>query len=101
MAGAQPGTGYFGFNRLTHQYQNAWTDLTETLEIAELGSMKLYIVDYHLQACQLQLAQGNREAAATHLAEAERMVIATGYGCRKDEIAELKDELPYEKIINH
>ncbi|MCP5051229.1 MAG: toll/interleukin-1 receptor domain-containing protein, partial [bacterium] len=34
-------------------FHHAWTDLNETLEIAQMGEMKLHLVDYHLEAARV------------------------------------------------
>jgi hypothetical protein len=42
-------------------------DLHEALEIAQLGSMNLFIADYHLEAGKLCQAQGKQQDARKHL----------------------------------
>jgi hypothetical protein len=46
--------------RIQTQFPQAWVDLEEAREIAERGDMKLWLVDYHLEAarivnCQLRI----------------------------------------------
>jgi hypothetical protein len=64
----------------------AWDDLNETLEIAELGSMKLHLVDYHLEAGRLCDDEGKHDKAKTHFETAKKMIEETGYHRRDKEI---------------
>jgi len=65
----------------------AESDLQEALEIAESGSMGLYLVDYHLEMAHLRRAQGRDAEAEQHKAEALQRVKETGY-LRRLEAAE-------------
>lgn len=38
--------------RHRQEFPNAWADLDEAREIAEYGEMRLFLVDYHLEACR-------------------------------------------------
>ncbi len=51
--------------------------------------MRLFGCDAHLEYARLALAEGNREKAREHVAEAKRLVEETGYGSRRPEIDEL------------
>jgi tetratricopeptide (TPR) repeat protein len=78
--------------RRQKQFSKAWDDLNEALEIAELGSMKLYIVDYHLEAGRLCQDEGNKVGADEHFKIAAKMIEETGYHRRDKEV---------KKVIGH
>jgi tetratricopeptide (TPR) repeat protein len=87
------------FYRVQNQFPEAWDDLAEALEIAERGDMKLWLVDYHLEASRLLFSEhtlakvGNLrkgELAArlkNHVEQAEKLVQQTGYHRRDPEVA--------------
>jgi tetratricopeptide (TPR) repeat protein len=52
------------FYRVQNEFPKAWDDLEEAREIAERGEMKLWLVDYHLEACRLCLAQVSAKSSA-------------------------------------
>jgi tetratricopeptide (TPR) repeat protein len=60
----------------------AEADLSEALEIAERGSMRLFECDAHLEWARLCRVRGETEAADRHLAVARKLVEETGYGRR-------------------
>ncbi|NIM11320.1 MAG: hypothetical protein GTO45_04955, partial [Candidatus Aminicenantes bacterium] len=72
--------------RLMKQFSSAWDDLEEAEEIAELGSMKLYLCDYHLEAGRLYLAEKKNKQADHHFSIAKEMIEETGYFRRKNEV---------------
>ena len=101
-----------------HKYQEyflkSWADLDEAREIAEYGQMRLFLTDYHLEACrnikaQLAVAKDslpgfeiieNGESLSLtkeemqakfmdHFKEAERLVKETGYHRRDGELGEI------------
>jgi tetratricopeptide (TPR) repeat protein len=45
------------YYRLQNQFPQAWDDLEEAREIAERGEMKLWLVDYHLEASRLLISE--------------------------------------------
>ncbi len=52
--------------RMQNQFPQAWDDLEEAREIAERGEMKLWLVDYHLEASRLLISEfGFRNGAHT------------------------------------
>ena len=63
----------------------AATDLAEVLEIAESGSMGLYLVDYHLGMARLRRLENQPAEVEKHKAEALRRIGETGYLRRKGE----------------
>jgi tetratricopeptide (TPR) repeat protein len=81
--------------RVQHEFTKAWDDLAEAQEIADRGGMKLWLVDYHLEAGRLCLEDGERktEDAAGHLAEAKRLVEETGYHRRDPEVLLLEAQV--------
>jgi len=72
--------------RRQKQFSNAWDDLKEAEEIATLGSMKLYLVDYHLEAGRLCKDEGKVDEAKYHFETAARMIKETGYHRRDGEV---------------
>jgi tetratricopeptide (TPR) repeat protein len=53
------------YYRLQQQFSQAWEDLDEAREIAERGDMRLWLVDYHLEAGRVisdQLAVGSLQS---------------------------------------
>jgi tetratricopeptide (TPR) repeat protein len=65
--------------RLQKQFSKAWDDLKEAREIATLGSMKLHLVDYHLEAGRVRREQGKEADAVRHFETARKMIKETGY----------------------
>ncbi len=103
--------------RLKNDFISSWADLDEVEEIAEYGQMRLYLTDYHLEACrniQAQIADNScfeiiengeiltltkkemRAKFTLHLKEAERLVQKAGYHRRDEEVEGLNK---YWKII--
>jgi tetratricopeptide (TPR) repeat protein len=78
--------------RLQNQFSNAREDLNEAQEIAELGTMKLHLVDYHLEARRACEAEGKKQEAEGHFLKAEEMIEETGYYRRKEEAEKLRSE---------
>ncbi len=99
--------------RVQNQFPQAWDDLEEAREIAERGDMKLWMVDYHLEAgrivnCQLSVASlqsagggfevlvDGREVRLNrdemigrlklHVEQADKLVQETGYRRRSPEV---------------
>jgi len=85
-------------NRAQNEFALASADLEEAREIAERGEMKLFLADYHLEACKLQVASGKRQEAKENLAIAKEMIEKMGYGRRKPEVEALRRELEELKI---
>lgn len=63
--------------------------LNEALEIAELGSMKLYLADYHLEAGRLHLAEKKIPEAKKHFNIAKEMIDKMGYHRRDQEVIDV------------
>ena len=74
------------FQRLRGNVADAEADLTEALEIAERGSMRLHACDAHIEWARLCLQRGDAEAARGHVAMARRLVEETGYGRRERDV---------------
>jgi hypothetical protein len=72
------------------QYANAWDDLKEAEEIAEMGGMKLFLCDYHLEAARLCAAQGKDKEAEQHFTIAKKIIEETGYHRRDKEVERLR-----------
>lgn len=60
-------------------------DLAEVLEIAESGSMGLYLVDYHIEMARLRRLENQPAEVEKHKAEALRRIGETGYFRRQAE----------------
>ena len=64
----------------------AEADLSEALEIAERGSMRLLECDAHLEWARLCRQRGDRDGLERHVARARKLVEETGYGRRRREV---------------
>ncbi len=73
-------------SRLQGNFSHAWEDLNEAKEIAELGDMKLHLVDYHLESARVSSAEGKSDEAGSHFKTAAKMIEETGYHRRDAEI---------------
>ncbi|KAA3660091.1 MAG: hypothetical protein DWQ10_07490 [Calditrichaeota bacterium] len=90
--------------RALGQFEPAWEDLHEALEIAERGDMRLWLTDYHLEAARLCLAEMEAGSlrleagdlkleAGEHTRAAAKLVEETGYHRRDLEVDELEEAL--------
>jgi tetratricopeptide (TPR) repeat protein len=80
-------------HRLRGNRSGAAADLSEALEIAERGGMRLHACDAHLECARLDLQQDDIAAARKHVAAARRLVNETGYKRREREVAWLERRL--------
>jgi len=55
-------------------------DVDEAMRIAKRSEMRLFQCDADLEYARLALANGDRQKARGHVAEARRLVEETGYG---------------------
>ncbi|MEM9548305.1 MAG: TIR domain-containing protein [Bacteroidota bacterium] len=103
-------------SRHQHNFLAAWTDLDEAREIVEYGRMKLYRVDYYLEACRVINAQLKRDGPLSgkyeiiengevlnlsrteieekfklFFNEAEYLISQCGYHLRDGELEELRE----------
>jgi len=81
--------------RLRGDRAGAAADLTEVLEVAERGGMRLHACDAHLEWARLDLQQGDAAAAQAHVTVARRLVNETEYGRREREVAWLEGRLKH------
>ncbi|HEV7784130.1 MAG TPA: hypothetical protein VGQ28_02270, partial [Thermoanaerobaculia bacterium] len=72
--------------RFRSDFAAAAADLTEALEIAERGPMRLHECDAHLEWARLCRDQGDLAAAQQHVARARVLVEETGYKRREREV---------------
>jgi tetratricopeptide (TPR) repeat protein len=79
--------------RFRSDFTGAAVDLTEALEIAERGPMRLHECDAHLEWARLCRDQGDLAAARRHVARARELVNETGYGRREREVRWLEKTL--------
>ncbi|HKH45333.1 MAG TPA: hypothetical protein VKM72_11765 [Thermoanaerobaculia bacterium] len=79
--------------RFQSDFTGAAADLTEALEIAELGQMRLHECDAHLEWVRLCRDQEDLDAARRHVARARVLVNETGYGRRAREVGWLEGVL--------
>jgi TIR domain len=82
--------------RFRSDFASAAADLSEALEIAERGPMRLHECDAHLEWARLCRDQGDLPEAHQHLARAREVVNQTGYKRREREVAWLEKELAKE-----
>jgi tetratricopeptide (TPR) repeat protein len=80
--------------RLRADFAGAAADLTEALEIAERGPMRLHECDAHLEWARLCRDQGDVAAARRHVARAGELVRETGYKRREREVGWLEKASP-------
>ena len=119
-AGTQHNLPWGLFARATlfrHQndFLKSWVDLNEAREIAEYGQMRLYLTDYHLEACrnikaQFAISKTKKEFTIIeegieknvskekmkklfneHIAKAGKLIEKTGYHRRDKELTELRE----------
>jgi tetratricopeptide (TPR) repeat protein len=79
--------------RFRSDFTGAAADLTEAMEIAERGPMRLHECDAHLEWARLCRDQGDLSAARRHVARARELVNETGYGRREREVRWLEGTL--------
>ena len=79
--------------RQQKEFSKAWSNLEEAREIAERGGMKLYLADYHLEACRVCLDERKKEEAREHLDNARKLIEETGYHRRDREVGEMEERL--------
>jgi len=77
-------------HRLRGNLTSAAADLSEALEIAERGGMRLHACDAHLGWARLRLQQSKLKAARKHVELARQLVNETGYKRREREVAWLE-----------
>jgi tetratricopeptide (TPR) repeat protein len=78
------------YYRLRQDYANARRDLKEALEIIELGDMRLYLADYHLEAARLRRDEGLFTEMEDHLREAEELIEKMQYFRRSGEVKRIR-----------
>lgn len=79
------------FFRLSGDFVKAQQDLDEVFEIAEPSGMRLFLTDYHLESVRLGQAAGwDTETIQPHIQQTDRLIQATGYHRRDEELGELK-----------
>ena len=81
------------FRRLRGDLPAAEADLSEALEIAERGSLRLHECDAHLEWARLCRQRGDRDGLERHVARARTLVEETGYGRRRGEVEELERQV--------
>jgi hypothetical protein len=79
--------------RLRGDLPTAEADLSEALEIAERGSMRLHECDAHLEWARLCRQRGDRDGLEQHVARARKLVEETGYGRRRREVEWLERQI--------
>jgi tetratricopeptide (TPR) repeat protein len=76
--------------RLQKNWPATEADLSEAMEIAERGSMRLHECDAHLEWARLCEARGDRAGVERHVARARKIVEETGYARRRGEVEALE-----------
>lgn len=72
--------------RFRKDWPGAEADLSEALEIAERGLMRLHECDAHLEWARLCRTRGDRAGQQEHVARARKLVEETGYLRRMREV---------------
>lgn len=85
--------------RFRFDFTDAAADLTEALEIAKRGRMRLHECDAHLEWTRLCRDQVTLATACQHVARARVLVNETGYGRREREVKWLEGELAKESAV--
>ena len=79
--------------RLRGDLTAAEADLSEALEIAERGAMRLFECDAHLEWARLCRQRGDHDGLAQHVTRARKLVEETGYGRRRREVEWLERQI--------
>ena len=82
------------------KFDLAQQDLTEVWEIAEVGEMRLHIVDYHLEMARLLLASKDESDIHQHVHSAKTLIQETGYHRRDGELVELEAQVKGLKLLH-
>jgi tetratricopeptide (TPR) repeat protein len=80
--------------RLQKDWSAAEADLSEVMEIAERGLMRLHECDAHLEHARVCRDRGDRAGLERHVARAREIVEATGYERRRGEVEALEASIP-------
>lgn len=73
--------------------ERAIQDLTEALDIAERGSMRLHECDAHLEWARYHVSVEDMDGARRHAASARALIVNTGYARRNSELHALSSAL--------
>jgi len=78
---------------------SAQTDMDEAWEIAERGSMRLFLADIHLHRARLFFREPNYpwESPAADLAAARKLIEKCGYWRRKEELEDAEAVILHHK----
>ena len=76
--------------RLQGEWSAAEADLSEAMEIAERGLMRLHECDAHLEHARVCRDRGDRAGLERHVVRAREIVEATGYERRRGEVEALE-----------
>ncbi|QQZ29235.1 TIR domain-containing protein [Thiothrix subterranea] len=104
-------------HRHTRDFARARQDLQEVFDIADGSGMRLHLTDYHLEMARLLVAEekeGNRRLPLQadvgaiggrplqyHIAEAERLINATGYHRRDQALLDLQQAIAKHETTVH
>ena len=67
-------------------FDEAQRDLEDAYEMTERGGMKLFMVDYNLEAGRVCAAEGDDDEARRHFEKAKVGIEETGYHRRDGEV---------------
>ena len=81
------------FHRQQKNNNQAWKDLNEAMEIAERGSMWLWLMDGRLLETKLLLDRGDKKAAKELFLKTEKMIKKRKYGLKYPECKYLRKRL--------
>ncbi|MCP4156091.1 MAG: hypothetical protein GY757_50695, partial [bacterium] len=77
------------YYRHIRRYEKARLDLNESLDIAQSGCMKLFIVDYHLEMGKVERDVGKVKEAEEHFRIAGIIMAETGYKKRVPKVTKV------------
>jgi hypothetical protein len=82
---------------------SARSDLDEAWEIAERGSMPLFLADIHLyRACLFHHTNPYPWQSPQHdLAEARRLIVKHGYLRRREELEDAESDILKQLVLDH
>jgi tetratricopeptide (TPR) repeat protein len=78
--------------RRQREFPKARQDLEEAQEIADIGGMRLFLCDYHLEAGRLCEAENKTEEAEAHFMSANKMMVEMDYMRRTKELGKKSDQ---------
>ena len=79
--------------RLMKNFNNAWRDIREAIEIVEVCNMDSYGINCFLESSHLCLAENKKDKALKNLSKAKKIIQQSGYHRRDVEINKLSQKI--------